>query len=260
MNNTSFRLKLTTLLTGLALVSGCSASLQYRPGNAKRVVPAQQEPTPLMMADIVDGRDRKASSDLPLVYKRSPEKSFGELRKSARKHAKRTGLVSNEALFAAAPTTAAELEQVLAQARAAGAKAVLITRLEGLYAEGKYSPVHALLGVSSYLAGVGLLPLIVGYSLPLSGEYASAKIGAFLVDPSTGLVFASYEKSFVHLDKKVTAWGYAPTGELKDALYHAMQQVYEEAAQVMTTADPKGGPQVAIATLLFDGVEETNHD
>jgi hypothetical protein len=241
-------------------MSGCAASLQYRPNNAKRVVPAQQEPTPLMMADVVDGRDRKASSDLPLVFNRPPEKSFGELRKSARKHAKRTGLVSNDAFFVAAPTTAAELEQVLAQARATGAKAVLITRLEGLYAEGRYSLVHALLGVSTYFVSVGLVPMIIGYSLPLSGEYASAKIGAFLVDPTTGLVFASYEKSFVHLDKKVTAWGYAPNGELKDALYNTMQQVYEEAAKVMSTADPKRGPQVAIATVLFAGPKEWSHD
>src|SRR5262245_45365801 len=142
MNNTNLRLKLVSLLTGLTLMSGCAASLQYRPNNAKRVVSARQKPAPLMMADIVDGRDRKASSDLPLVYKRTPEQSFGELRKSARKHAKRTGLVRRDGLFAAAPTTAAELEQVLAQARTAGAKAVLITRLEGLYAAGKDSVVH----------------------------------------------------------------------------------------------------------------------
>lgn len=188
-------------------MSGCATSLQYRSHNAKRVAPAQSAPSSLMMADIVDGRDRKASSDLPLVYKQTHEKSFGELRKSARKHAKRTGLVTQDGLFAAAPTTAAELEQVFVQARAAGAEAILITRLEGLYAEGRYSNIH-----STYLLSVGLLPLIIGYSLPLSGEYASAKVDAFLVDPTTGLVFASYEKSFVHLDNKVTAWGYAPTG------------------------------------------------
>jgi hypothetical protein len=145
----------------------------------------------------------------------------------------------------------------LAQARAAGAKAVLITRLEGLYADGRSSIAHRLLVVSPL---IGVVPVLVAYSLPLAGEYASAKIGAFLVDPTTGLVFASYEKSFVHLDKSVTGWGYAPTEELKDVLYNTMQLVYAEAAKIMTTADPKGGPQVAIATELFPGAMEVSHD
>jgi hypothetical protein len=249
--------KLISLLAGITLMSGCAPSLQYQPNNAARVVPAQQAPISLMMADVVDGRDRKASSGLPLVANQAPEKSFGELRKSARKHAKQTGLVTQDGLFAAAPTTAAELEQVLAQARAAGAKAVLITRLEGLYADGRSSIAHRLLVVSPL---IGVVPVLVAYSLPLAGEYASAKIGAFLVDPTTGLVFASYEKSFVHLDKSVTGWGYGPNGELKDVLYNTMQLVYAEAAKIMTTADPKSGPQVAIATELFAGAKEVSHD
>lgn len=260
MIDSKWRVQLTSLAAAITLLSGCAKSLQYRPGNAKRVVTAQQQSAPLLMVDVVDGRERKASSDLPLVHKRTPEKSFGQLRQASRKHAKRTGLVTQDSLFAAAPTNPAELEQVLAQARSSGAKAVLITRLEGLYAHGKYSAVHGVLFVSTYLMGVGLVPLIIGYSIPLSGEYASAKMGAFLVDPSTGLVFASFEKSIVHLDPKVTAWGYAPTGELKGVLRSTMQQVFEEAARIMATADPSGGPQVAISTVLFAAGTQESHD
>lgn len=249
---TTLQRALALSLAALALLPGCASSLKYRHGRAAEVVsPAERQQAQLVMTDILDGRDRGAPSDLPIVYKKTKEESLSQLRRAYRAHARKAGLVESESQVASAPQNEAELQQLLERARNEGAKAVLITRLEGIYAEGNLSAAHGIMIISNYFFFVGLAPSIIVFSLPLSGEYASAKVGGYLVDPNTGTVFASYERSFAHVDPKVTVWGFSPTGELKGVLFNTMEQVFEEAARLAGSTDRSGGPQTPIATILF---------
>ena len=246
--------KIVAALVGLSLSSGCAASLEYR----SRAARPHRVEAKLMVSDVVDGRDRGAASDLPLVYKKERDKSMKELRRAVRTHAQRSGIVANDAQFVAAPRNEAELAQALDKARAAGATALLVLRLEGLFADGQLSGSHGVFMILNYVMFIGLVPSLVAFSIPNSGEYASAKVGAFLVDPSTGNVFAAFDKAAVYDDDTVTAWGFSPHNEMKGVLFDTMEHVFAEAARLATSADPRSGPQTPAAAALF-GASEADH-
>lgn len=236
-----------SLVAASCLVTGCANSLKYRSQKAAPRASAQR----LVVADIVDGRELGHASDMPLVPKKTREESLSQLRTAIRTHAVRSGLVSNAQQFAAAPSDAQALERAVAKARADGAQSLLVLRLDGLFADGRLSATHGIFIILNYLFLVGLVPSLVAFSIPLSGEYATASVEGFLVDPASGKVFAQFTKSFVLDDPKVTAWGHAPNGELRGVLFETMEQIFAEAQQQANTADHAGGPQVAIGQMLF---------
>ena len=240
--------QIAAAVAALLMSSGCAASLEYRSRKAQ----SHQLGTKLMVSDIVDGRERGKRSRLPLVHKKERGESMGELRRAVRTHAQRSGIVNDQSQFVSAPTNEQELAAAVSKAQAAGANALLVLRLEGLFADGQLSGTHGVFLILNYVLLVGLVPSLVAFSIPNSGEYASAKVGAFLVDPSTGNVFARFDKAIVHDDDTVTAWGLSPHKEMKGVLFKTMEQVFAEAARISTVADPKSGPQTPIAQALFD--------
>ncbi len=240
-----------SLVAASCLVTGCANSLKYRSRKAAPVASTQR----LVVADIVDGRELGRASDMQLVPKKTREESLAQLRSAIRTHAVRSGLVSNAQQFTAAPSDAQALERAVAKARADGAQSLLVLRLDGLFADGQLSATHGIFIILNYFFLVGLAPSLIAFSIPLSGEYATATVDGFLVDPASGKVFSAFTKSFVLDDPKVTAWGHSPNGELKGVLFETMEQVFAEAQRQLKTADPSGGPQVPIGELLFSESE-----
>lgn len=236
-----------TLLAASCLVSGCANSLKYRSGKASPAASTAR----LVVADIVDGRELGRASEMPLVPKKTRDESLAQLRTAIRTHAVRSGLVSAPSQFAGAPSNPGALDQAVAAAKAQGAEALLVLRLDGLFADGRLSATHGIFIILNYLFFVGLVPSLVAFSIPLSGEYATATVDGFLVDPATGKVFAAFTKSFVLDDPKVTAWGHSPNGELRGVLFETMEQVFAEAQKQAGAADRSAGPQVPIADVLY---------
>jgi hypothetical protein len=223
--------------------------MEYRHRRAKPVVSeAERQQAGVMMADVLDARELGSSSEFPLIPGLARSTSLQELREATRLHARRSGLIADDGSFVAAPTDVAELAQTLAGARDAGAKVLLLVRLEDLYAEGRVSPAL----IFGYLAALsGILPAVVLYSLPLNRVYAFVRVRAYLVEPATGRVLASFVKSTTVDDKASTGWDHRPPKELPGAMFKTMEQVFEHTATLMGSRDLGSGSSTTIDTVLF---------
>jgi len=238
------------------LGTGCGHSISYSSSGAVRLAGDDASASlGLAVANIYDGRLRGAQSDLPLFTDNERTEDFTDLSESFREHVQNAGLIPEAGWMAAAPSTPEEARADLDEARSNGAKTILFTRLEGVFAEGALGLAPAIVMALSYLA-VGLVPMLIVYSLPLNAEYAAAQVRMFVVDTQSGAVLATFSERASLDDRSVTTWGYDAAGEAPDVLFQAVEHGLAKAVQAARTGSGPGAGAVTFPDGLFQPVRE----
>lgn len=120
----------------------------------------------------------------------------GDLRESFRERVEAAGLVTPDGWMPEAPSSPDEARAILDEARERGARVVLFTRLEGIFAQQRMSISNALGPVVMVL--IGLLPGIILAPIPDSYEYAGVQVRVFVVGTEPAVVLATVSERAVY--------------------------------------------------------------
>lgn len=235
-----------TVLASLALAAaGCGGlSYRYDTGSVRRITGTER-----LRAVATDALDARANgAPLPPVgdaaTARLRENELRDVRAAVREHLVRAGVVGESSPTLRAPTSAAEVEGALAEARAAGASEVVFVR----YHRADWAPGCGSVGIlAPYL---GILPWLIIDSIPLWSHGAFGAFEVVVAQAETGEVLGRSAR-VAAFSEHVSAWGCGADGVMHDMMRRSLESALEDVvAQASAGWPSRSGAGPAVAAVL----------